>query len=166
VAPVTQWRFDPAESVTVGTVGRPGQRVFLLQARSEGQLLTVKVEKAQVAALTRAIAQALEDLRRPYELPAAPELVAPLDPAFVVEELQLLVDVEDAELAIVARGMDETELEHEATIVMSVEQAARLAIHAAEVIEQGRPRCPLCGYPIEPEGHACPRTNGHTAPSL
>jgi hypothetical protein len=34
------------------------------------------------------------------------------------------------------------------------------------LVEQGRPPCPLCGYPLDPEGHACPRTNGHRAPSL
>ncbi len=30
----------------------------------------------------------------------------------------------------------------------------------AQVIEAGRPSCPFCGNPIDPEGHLCVRANG------
>ena len=33
--------------------------------------------------------------------------------------------------------------------------------HAVEVIAAGRPPCPLCGLPLNPEGHICPRRNGY-----
>ena len=32
---------------------------------------------------------------------------------------------------------------------------------AAEVVAAGRPPCPLCGLPLNPEGHICPRKNGY-----
>ncbi len=32
---------------------------------------------------------------------------------------------------------------------------------AAEVVAAGRPPCPLCGNPLNPEGHICPRKNGY-----
>jgi len=35
----------------------------------------------------------------------------------------------------------------------------------AEVVAQGRPVCPLCGQPMDPDGHFCPRANGHPRPS-
>ncbi|MGH9299272.1 MAG: DUF3090 family protein, partial [Acidimicrobiales bacterium] len=51
-----------------------------------------------------------------------------------------------------------------ARLVMTREQAAALAIRATELVEAGRPPCPLCGYPLDPRGNVCPRTNGHSAP--
>jgi len=41
------------------------------------------------------------------------------------------------------------------------EQMLSLARHGAVVCAAGRPRCPLCGNPIDPEGHRCPALNGH-----
>jgi uncharacterized repeat protein (TIGR03847 family) len=41
------------------------------------------------------------------------------------------------------------------------EQMLSLARHGASVCAQGRPRCQLCGNPIDPEGHRCPALNGH-----
>ena len=46
------------------------------------------------------------------------------------------------------------------------EQMAALAIRATSLVSSGRPPCPFCGYPIDPRGHACPKTNGHRPPSL
>jgi uncharacterized repeat protein (TIGR03847 family) len=40
-------------------------------------------------------------------------------------------------------------------------QMRALSRAAQEVVSQGRPICPLCGQPIDPEGHFCPRSNGH-----
>jgi uncharacterized repeat protein (TIGR03847 family) len=41
------------------------------------------------------------------------------------------------------------------------EQMLSLARHGALVCAAGRPRCPLCGNPIDPEGHRCPALDGH-----
>jgi uncharacterized repeat protein (TIGR03847 family) len=41
------------------------------------------------------------------------------------------------------------------------EQMLSLARHGASVCAKGRPRCQLCGNPIDPEGHICPMLNGH-----
>jgi hypothetical protein len=46
--------FDEVDAFTVGAVGRPGQRVFLLQARRGRQRVTVKCEKQQAAAIADA----------------------------------------------------------------------------------------------------------------
>ena len=40
-------------------------------------------------------------------------------------------------------------------------QMLALSEHATEVVSQGRPICPMCGQPIDPDGHFCPRRNGH-----
>jgi uncharacterized repeat protein (TIGR03847 family) len=41
------------------------------------------------------------------------------------------------------------------------EQMLSLARHGALVCAAGRPQCPLCGRPMDPEGHRCPALNGH-----
>ena len=41
------------------------------------------------------------------------------------------------------------------------EQMLSLARHGAAVCAQGRPQCPLCGNPLDADGHICPALNGH-----
>jgi uncharacterized repeat protein (TIGR03847 family) len=45
-------------------------------------------------------------------------------------------------------------------------QAAALAMRGATLVATGRAACPLCGYPLDPRGHVCPKTNGHRPPTL
>ena len=60
--------------------------------------------------------------------------------------------------------VDDDESGHVLRIALSREQAAAFAIHATRLVEAGRPPCPLCGLPLDPSGHDCPRTNGHRPP--
>jgi len=41
------------------------------------------------------------------------------------------------------------------------EQMLALARHGAKVCGQGRPTCQFCDQPLDPEGHVCPKMNGH-----
>ena len=45
-------------------------------------------------------------------------------------------------------------------------QMRNMSEHALEVVAQGRPTCPLCGRPIDREGHFCPRTDGEAVPII
>ncbi len=39
--------------------------------------------------------------------------------------------------------------------------AARAFVrHAEALVSAGRPACPFCGQPLDPQGHFCPRGNG------
>ncbi|MGI5424744.1 DUF3090 domain-containing protein [Streptomyces sp. CA-179760] len=40
-------------------------------------------------------------------------------------------------------------------------QARAFAKRALDVVNAGRPPCPLCSLPLDPEGHVCPRQNGY-----
>jgi uncharacterized repeat protein (TIGR03847 family) len=42
-------------------------------------------------------------------------------------------------------------------------EARAFSQRALQVVAQGRPACPLCGLPLDAEGHICPRQNGHRA---
>jgi uncharacterized repeat protein (TIGR03847 family) len=44
---------------------------------------------------------------------------------------------------------------------ISEEQARAFARRAVALVASGRPTCPFCGRPIDPEGHICPRANGY-----
>jgi uncharacterized repeat protein (TIGR03847 family) len=44
---------------------------------------------------------------------------------------------------------------------MTAASARAFARRARAVVAAGRPLCPLCGLPLDPQGHVCPRQNGH-----
>ncbi|GAC1590293.1 MAG: DUF3090 domain-containing protein [Acidimicrobiales bacterium] len=179
--------FDFAEPtrLTVGTEGLPGRRMFFLQAREGPVLATLKMEKIQVAALGSWIAKTLEDLPRPGHLPDDRDLEPEtfLQPAWSVGSLGGSYDPETDRILLVAAEMpsgddeeDDDPSDEEASLLgtggatarirATREQMAALAIRATRLVESGRPPCPLCGYPLDPIGHQCPRTNGFRPPNL
>ncbi|MGH9068797.1 MAG: DUF3090 family protein [Acidimicrobiales bacterium] len=156
------------DALTVGTIGPTGRRMFLLQGRQGPELVTLKVEKAQVAALAQYLGKLLEQLPRPGALPEVGELDPSQEPLFVVGALGLSYDQDADRVLLVA---EEAASEENAEGAMARfgatrEQVAALAIRGTQLVEAGRPPCPLCGYPLDPSGHVCPRTNGHRPPKL
>lgn len=161
--------LERVDRITVGTVGPPGRRVFLLQARQGAEVVTLKLEKAQVAALCEYLGNVLEELGRPGELPEDLGLELPADPEWVVGSLGVSYEADAALVILVAEEAVDEEEDGVAAVARfgaTIEQTAALAIHGVRLVESGRPPCPLCGYPLGPEGHNCPRTNGHRPPSL
>ncbi|HET7486752.1 MAG TPA: DUF3090 family protein [Acidimicrobiales bacterium] len=156
--------FD-VDKITVGAVGEPGQRLFLLQARVGAEVVTLKVEKVQVAALAAHLGTMLQSLPRPGHLPEDLDLEEPSDPEWVVGSLGATYDEAlDRLVLLVQEAVPEGEEGAEARIGLTREQVAALAMHGTRLVEAGRPPCPLCGYPLDPRGHDCPRTNGHRPP--
>jgi uncharacterized repeat protein (TIGR03847 family) len=155
-------RLEHPERVTIGTIGEVGQRLFLLQAREGRRLVVVKVEKDQVAILASWLARVVREMSRP----AALEVDVELEPEYEVDLVagEITVAIDDAAETIEVT-IEPTEDDGDALVVtLTKEQAAAFAIRAVQLIEAGRPPCPLCGLPLDPRGHDCPRTNGHHAP--
>jgi uncharacterized repeat protein (TIGR03847 family) len=112
--------FDPPERLVVGTVGQPGERTFFLQARGGGQLTSVVLEKAQVAALAERLDQLLDELVRvsggtaavpavaPVELDDTEPLEQPIVEEFRVGALSLGWDPEAERVIIQAQAISET----------------------------------------------------------
>jgi uncharacterized repeat protein (TIGR03847 family) len=183
---MSSYELNDVDRVTVGTMGEPGQRVFLLQAKQGGERLTLKLEKAQVRALAEYLGELLQGLDRPGHLPDDLDLEDPAEPEWVVgaigityvEELdRLLLVAEEAVFGGDAGGDDDDEDDpdagdsgdsagDEARLFITREQASALAIRGTMLVEAGRPPCPLCHYPLDPAGHVCPKTNGHRPPTL
>ena len=159
--------FDAVDRITVGTVGPPGQRAFFLQVRQGIELVTLKVEKSQVAALATYLGELLQDLPRPGHLPEDLELEEPVVPEWVIGTLGITYDDEIDRFLLVAEEVaDENDELGAARFIVTREQVAALAIRGTQLVEAGRPPCPLCGYPLDSKGHSCPRTNGHRPPTL
>lgn len=176
------FELPEADWATVGTVGEPGHRTFYIQARQGERVVTLKLEKQQIATLAQFLAEILSDLPVPTDLPRdeALELVEPVLPEWAVGRIQLAYDSGADRIIILADelgGPDEDEEEeiHPALddsteagtgrLGLTRIQAAAMARKGLELVGAGRPTCALCGHPIEPEGHSCPKTNGHRAPA-
>lgn len=165
------FEFTDADLVTVGTVGTPGRRVFLLQVQAGDTVVTLKLEKQQVSALGEALMERLQDLPVAAVLPQDLELRQPLEVAWVVGAMGLgyldALDriVLDAVEAVPVNEEGEPQEPHgRARFLLTREQAQALAIRASELVDAGRPPCPLCGHPLDPAGHTCPKKNGKHAP--
>lgn len=155
------------DAITVGTVGEPGRRVFYLQAVSGTQVVSLKLEKQQVAALVTYLATLLSDLPSPGPLPTDLDLVEPVLPEWAVGALGVSYDEATDRVLVQAEELMEEETDEGATarFLTTREQLAALAARGAEVVSAGRPPCPLCGQPLDPEGHVCVRLNGHRSQS-
>lgn len=160
--------LDAPHHATADYVGEPGDRTFYLQVEDDHQRVTVLVEKAQVEGLAGLLAQLLA---RVEDEPAtdwdrrAMALRDPVEPRWRAGQIGAGIDPENGRVVIEVHELVAEEDDEEGELVrfsLDQDQARRLAAHAEEVVEQGRPRCQLCGRPTEPDGsHVCPSTNGH-----
>jgi uncharacterized repeat protein (TIGR03847 family) len=156
------FEMDQPDRVTVGAVGHPGGRTFYLQTTEASTTLSLKVEKQQVGALGELLAEMLADLPTPGDPPdpSTLELTEPVDPDWTVGSIQLSYDGDRQRIVL---GLEEAVGEDPATgrVALTLGQAAAITQRSAVLVQSGRPNCPLCGNPMDPSGHACPRTNGH-----
>lgn len=182
--------FDPPERFVAGTVGPPGERTFYLQARGGGRTVSVALEKVQVSLLAEKLEELLGEAHTRFglKLPDSSGVLdnepldAPVDEEFRVGTLGLAYDVEDSSVIIEAIAVEDAEFDADSeTDTPEVEEEAaeipdhldRLRVRltpqavrdfvdrARRVLAAGRPPCPLCGQPLDPAGHLCPRNNGY-----
>ena len=173
--------FDPPERFVAGTVGEPGARTFFLQARSGPRMVSVALEKQQVAVLAERIDELLDEVMAatgndtlipavaPVALDDSGPLEQPIDEQFRAGTMTLSWDpgiarvvIEVFPLTDASEEEDEEDVEPEEVFLVRLEAGPARAFvqRAALVIEAGRPDCPFCGSPIDPEGHLCVRANG------
>jgi len=165
------FEFEEPNFFTAGAIGNPGERVFYLQAREKGQLITLKCEKEQVRALGDYLGGIVTKLGAPKGgLPREMDLIEPLEPVtWIVANIGVGYD-EDRDRIIVdlvelfeeeEEGQRQGEEPASARLRLSREQAQAFAERASELMKSGRPLCPVCSGPMDPGGHICPRSNGH-----
>jgi uncharacterized repeat protein (TIGR03847 family) len=181
------YSYDPPERFVAGTVGQPGERTFYLQATAGGRTTSVALEKGQVSQLAERLDELLDEVLRrsagqsggPAVAPVAMAddgpLDVPLTEDFRVGAIALAWDHDEERVIIEAHEESEEAVEpltddipEDGPAVLRVRisagQARAFSRRALQVVSQGRPPCPLCGLPLDPSGHVCPRQNGHRVP--
>lgn len=185
--------LDPVDLITVDAIGKPGNRVFYIQGRQGEQVVSLIIEKIQLQSLVAGVSEFLKEVIGKYPerisidvdlKEEAMRIQPPLDPKFRVGDMGLAYDDERDLVCIIAREMDIFEREEdeagddeepgelkkkdEGNAVRywcTRGQLLTLAHWGAIVLERGRPICPQCQQPMEPEGHFCPKKNGHKKPA-
>jgi uncharacterized repeat protein (TIGR03847 family) len=184
---VDEIELEDVEALGAGAVGEPGQRAFYVQARTAATQLTVLVEKEQVALLASEAVAFLDRLadeypEEPVSLPeTSAELREPTVPLFRARLIGLGFDPE-RELVLIELREHSTDVDEDdadqsgdadstpapaeeddpgyvARIYATRPQVRAMAARGAAVVDAGRPPCPLCGMPMDPAGHRCPRWN-------
>ncbi|MBP2413506.1 putative repeat protein (TIGR03847 family) [Arthrobacter stackebrandtii] len=177
--PTRVHEFVWPDRVVVGTLGLPGARTFYLQVRAGTELVSIAMEKEQSALLAEKIDEILDQLMavegNPFSVPTGTplELVDndPLDAVqeqfrtgamslgwdpttaqVVIEALPLTIDDPDDDESLHEDGSDESEM---LRVRIPVGTARAFTKRTREVVGAGRPICPLCGYPIDADGHTC-----------
>jgi uncharacterized repeat protein (TIGR03847 family) len=157
--------LGPAERLAAGAIGQPGQRRFFLEVTAGGNVHSFPCEKGQVAELARQGLQLLKVANLESDEEAVQRLVQgrlpiidPEEPKFRIGSIG--VAVHQSEFLSITLGSVDDE-EESATFVVTPEQFRAMARVAVDVVAAGRPICPRCGLPEDPEGHRCPSVNGH-----
>jgi uncharacterized repeat protein (TIGR03847 family) len=174
--------LDGVDALGAGAIGEPGQRVFYIQADKSNARLTVVVEKEQVALLAEEAVAFLDRIgleypEEPAEAatlhPSAAQVTEPAVPLFrarmiglgfepdrklVLLELREKADDADEEAGVEEAPPADDE-GYVARIFATRAQVRAMAARGAEAVESGRPLCQLCNFPMDPDGHICPRWN-------
>jgi uncharacterized repeat protein (TIGR03847 family) len=117
----------------------------------------------------------------PTEISDTRPLDAPVEEEFRVGTMALAWDGDEQRMIVEAQALVELDADTEEDLAEAEErllqdeengppmlrvrltgaQARAFAKRALDVVNAGRPPCPLCSLPLDPEGHVCPRQNGY-----
>ena len=166
------FEFSDPDHFCTGSVGPKGQRVFYLQARESGEIVSLKLEKQQVSALADYLERMLEDLpesRAPGR--GAPALVEPVLSSWAIGGLGVIYNERADRIILVAEELvfeddaaneadnDDAHVPAEARFHLSRPQVMAFIAQARVLVAAGRPPCPYCGRPLDPVSGFCPCVN-------
>jgi uncharacterized repeat protein (TIGR03847 family) len=172
--PANEIVLDPVTHITFDAVGKPGQRTFYIQAWKDEKIVTLLIEKVQIQSLALGAEQFMDELNAKFpQLPHASDafdeskmhIQPPVDPLFRVGEFELAYDGQRDRIKLLTREILSEEMSREDARTVSFwctrSQLRALIRWGVELTDRGRPICPQCGQPMDPEGHFCPKKNGH-----
>jgi hypothetical protein len=114
-----------------------------------------------LSALAEWLGAVIGELGRPGHLPEDLSLEPEYEIDFAAGDIAVSLDEEEKTLEVTFESLED---DHTMVLTLNREWASALAIAITRLVEAGRPACPLCGGPLDPHGHDCPRTNGHRPP--
>ena len=159
--------LNPVTHLTINTIGPPGQRTFYLQGSKGADTVSLIIEKQQ-AAMLAGLESLLAELAKTAPSTRAHSGVErhaylSVESLFRVGRMEMGYSEMLDRLVLVAYELveEETEEPNVVSYWMTRAQVETLIPHIEEVVQAGRPICGNCGQPIDPEGHFCPKRNGH-----
>jgi len=164
--------LNPVTHLTINTIGPPGQRTFYLQGSKGADTVSLIIEKQQAAMLAASFESLLAELAKQHPQPTREtqeqvwsdmRLREPVESLFRVGRMEMGYSEMLDRIVLIAYELveEETEEPNVVSYWMTRAQVETLIPHIEEVVQAGRPICGNCGQPIDPEGHFCPKRNGH-----
>ncbi|QNK79902.1 DUF3090 family protein [Nakamurella sp. PAMC28650] len=174
--------FRSPDRFLAGTIGQPGEREFFVQVADGRRILSVACEKQQVAVLADRLGSLITQVAQQFDV-SVPQtgsgsgqdfaLTTPVDAEFRVGTMGLAWDGEESQVIVELLALSEEEVGEDIVledredgpdalrVFLTLAEARDFARRAELVVSAGRPPCPLCANPLDPEGHICPRLNGY-----
>ncbi len=162
-----RYALGAVSSIEAETFGEPGKRTFRLALKAGAASSLVWLEKEQLFQLGTSLQEAVRRLSdADRERPSQPEVPQWSGEEALIEfkARQLMLKYEPSGNSFYFEAHEGDEGEEDAASAscwITISQSAALAKEALRICAAGRPPCFLCGLPIDPEGHVCPRANGH-----
>ena len=168
----SSYEFSDVDGFACGTVGPKGQRVFFLQVREGDIEASLKMEKQQVAALARFLAEMLGDIERKgsAEVPPDPrdagateeaDFREPEGPDWIVGTIGAAYEETNRRIILWIEELTEDDEDEAASarIALRPGQVAGFVQQANALVAAGRPPCPYCGAPLNHDDGFCPCWN-------
>ena len=157
-----KYPLGAATSIEAVTFGEPGNRTFKLDANSGAASCSIWMEKEQLLQLgvyLRDMVGRLSQEERDKGSDLREEAWSGGDLAVDFKAGQMLLSYDQDSNAFYLQADPEIQ---SVGCWITITQASVLGEESLKICAAGRPTCFLCGQPINPDGHACPRANGHT----
>lgn len=175
---------------TVGLPGRrtfflqasaTGRTTSVALEKAQVEALAERIDELLDEVVRRSGGNAPVPAVAPSEIADTEPLESPVEEEFRVGTMALAWDGEGERMVVEAQALVELEADSDEDLADAEERllqddengppmlrvrisgtmARSFAKRALEVVNAGRPPCPLCSLPLDPEGHVCPRQNGY-----
>jgi uncharacterized repeat protein (TIGR03847 family) len=176
--------FETPDYLEAEAIGHPGNRRFRVIARQGTRTACLWLEREQLRSLIETLLDYLvqltgEEYLRPADAPLPPpppprsDFPEAPDLELQVGPLQIGFDETNKTVILLVAPVEVIETEAEIVLnesaspqfrtALSIDAIRQFARDAESVIAAGRPRCPLCGHPLNApnEPHGCVKQNGH-----
>jgi uncharacterized repeat protein (TIGR03847 family) len=175
---------------TVGLPGRrtfylqasaSGRTTSVALEKAQVEALAERIDELLDEVVRRSGGNAPVPAVAPTEVDDKEPLEAPVEEEFRVGTMALAWDGDGERMVVEAQAIVELEADSDEDLADAEERllqddengppmlrvrldgtmARAFAKRALDVVNAGRPPCPLCSLPLDPEGHVCPRQNGY-----
>jgi uncharacterized repeat protein (TIGR03847 family) len=158
-----------------------GRTTTVLLEKTQVAALAERMDELLDEVVRRSGGSAAVPAVAPTEIADTEPLETPIEEEFRVGTMALAWDAEEQRMIVEAQALVELDADSEEDLAEAEErllqdeengppmlrvrltgvQARAFAKRALDVVNAGRPPCPLCSLPLDPEGHVCPRQNGY-----